>query len=209
LVFSVERYLEVLNAYALGLEGALEAGVSITNVRSVASLFVSRVDAALTARGLGDELASGSRVVLPGIANARSAYRAFSEAMGSTTWSELIAAGANPQRLLWASTGVKDPALDPSTYVIGLAFPGTISTMPPQTLTAAAQAPPQALSTGAADSPTEELQALRTLNAVNDELMPRLLTDGVEQFQKSWQIVLAIVEERLAAAGALHPPSAT
>jgi transaldolase len=209
LIFSVERYLEVLDAYALGLERALEAGVGIANVRSVASLFVSRVDAALAARGPGDVAGSGSRVVLPGLANARSAYRAFSEAMGSTTWTELIAAGANPQRLLWASTGVKDPGLDPSTYVIGLAFPGTISTMPPQTLTAAAEASPQALSTGPADSTVEELQALRTLDEVKDELMPQLLADGVEQFQKSWQIVLAIVEERLTAADTLHPSSAT
>jgi transaldolase len=208
LIFSVERYLEVLGAYALGLERALEAGVRIANVRSVASMFVSRVDAALAGRGSGDVAGAGSRGVLPGLANARSAYRAFSEAMGSSTWSELVAAGANPQRLLWASTGVKDPGLDPTTYVTGLAFPGTISTMPPQTLTAAAQAPARAPSVGPTDSLAEEIQALRTLDEVKDELMPLLLTDGVEQFQKSWQIVLAIVEERLAAAGALHPPSA-
>lgn len=208
LIFSVERYVEVLDAYALGLERALEAGVRIANVRSVASMFVSRVDAALAARGSGDVAGGGPRVVLPGLANARSAYRAFNEAMGSSTWSALVAAGANPQRLLWASTGVKDPGLDPSTYVIGLAFPGTISTMPPQTLTAAAQAPAQAPSDGPTGSLAEEIQAFRMLDEVKDELMPLLLADGVEQFQKSWQIVLAIVEERLTAADALHPPAA-
>lgn len=201
LIFSVERYLEVLNAYARGLGRALENGVRIADIRSVASLFVSRIDAALAARRPGDGMAGVPCAVPSGLANARRAYRAFSEAMGSTVWTELAAAGANPQRLLWASTGVKDPALDPSTYVAGLALPGTISTMPPETLTTVAQAPAQDLSAEPTGEPTDEVQALRVLDEVRDELMAHLLTDGVEQFQKSWQIVLAIVEERLATAG--------
>jgi transaldolase len=207
LIFSVERYLDVLNAYALGLKRALEAGVRIADIHSVASMFVSRVDAALAARYPGPVGPGASGTVLLGLANARNAYRAFSEAMGTTTWAELAAAGANPQRLLWASTGVKDPTLDPSTYVTGLAIPGTISTMPPETLTAAAQAPSQVLAAGSADDATDEIQALRALDKVRDELMPRLLADGVGQFQKSWQVVLAIVKERLAAARTDRSPT--
>ena len=200
LIFSVERYLEVLAAYALGLERVLEAGRGIADIRSVASLFVSRVDAALAALDPRDVELRTSGTVPPGLANARSAYRAFSETMGTATWAELFAAGANPQRLLWASTGVKDPALDPSTYVMGLAIPGTISTMPPETLAAAAQAPARPQAAGSAGDATDENRALRVLDEVKDELMASLLADGVGQFQKSWRVVLAIVEERLSAA---------
>lgn len=200
LIFSVERYLEVLNAYAVGLERRLDAGNRIADIHSVASMFVSRVDAALGAMSPQRPGSTDPDAVLPGLANARSAYRAFSETMGTTTWAKLLAAAANPQRLLWASTGVKDKALDPSTYVKGLALPGTIATMPPQTLAAAAQAPAQVLPVGATSDASDEIRALRTLDEVKEDLMSRLLADGVEQFQKSWQLVLAIVEERLAAA---------
>ncbi|MBE1876531.1 transaldolase [Myceligenerans pegani] len=203
LIFSVERYLDILGAYAVGLERAMEAGVDLSGIHSVASLFVSRVDAALAARPPGGQPSGEAGTVLPGLANARNAYRAFSEAMGTSSWRALVAAGANPQRLLWASTGVKDPKLDPTTYVAGLALPGTVSTMPRATLTAAAQAPTQPLGGGpTATDVTEEIRALAELDELKDELMPGLLASGVAQFQKSWQVVLAVVGERLATARA-------
>ncbi|WP_036960069.1 transaldolase [Promicromonospora kroppenstedtii] len=200
LIFSVDRYREVLDAYAHGLQRARAAGIEITEIRSVASLFVSRVDAALAAAGAPHQVPPAAGSMLPGIANARSAHRAFSEAMRTATWAELLAAGANPQRLLWASTGVKDPTLDPSTYVRELALPGTIATMPPETLTATATAPAQVPTDGPPGSRHEEVEAQRALEQVYGDVMPRLLADGVRQFQKSWQVALAVVEERLAAA---------
>ena len=200
LIFSVDRYLEVLDAYAHGLQRASATGVKITDIHSVASLFVSRVDAALAAAGPPHQVPPTAGSVLPGIANARNAHRAFSAAMRTATWAELLAAGANPQRLLWASTGVKDPTLDPSTYVRGLALPGTIATMPPETLTATATAPAQVPTDRPPGSAHEEMQARRALEEIYGDVMPRLLADGVRQFQKSWQVALAIVEERLAAA---------
>lgn len=199
LIFSVERYMDVLGAYALGLERAVDANIDISRIHSVASMFVSRVDAALAAWPSDQGQPSEFNTVLAGLANARSAYRAFSDAMRTSSWKALLTAGANPQRPLWASTGVKDPTLDPTTYVTGLALPGTVSTMPLATLTAAAQAPSHLLGGGPANTDTtNEIRTLRALDEVQDELMPRLLADGVGQFQNSWQLVLTIVAERLA-----------
>ena len=216
LIFSPERYRDVLGAYATGLERARSGGLDISSIHSVASVFVSRVDAALAALSTephapaahGAQGAHGadsatrahshSAFASPGVANARQAYRFYQHAMATTAWQGLLAAGANPQRPLWASTGVKDPAADPTTYVVGLAIPGTVNTMPLATLMAAAQAPPHALRDGSSLRDTLDMaRGLERLSTAGDELMARLLHDGVTKFRASWESVLEMLGQRL------------
>lgn len=207
LIFSVDRYRQVLGAYTAGIEHARSRGIDISRVHSVASLFVSRVDVALAAQQAalptGDSKAaetgsSRSAFALPGIANARRAYGAYQDAMATVAWQGMLAAGANPQRLLWASTGVKDPTLDPTTYVSGLAIPGTVNTMPLATLNATAKAASEAIRDGSSPCDTTDLEAgLHQLNAAGDELMQQLLADGIAKFQNSWSSVLANVGQRI------------
>ena len=136
LIFSVERYREVLGAYTGGLERARADGLDTSGIHSVASLFVSRVDAALAA---SPAVSSAQRVpddqdnqvatprspfALAGVANAREAHRSYQAAMATEAWRTLLADGANPQRPLWASTGVKDPELDPTDLRRGASDPG-------------------------------------------------------------------------------------
>ena len=138
LIFSLTRYREVINAYMLGLEQALENGKDLSTIHSVASFFVSRVDTEIDARL---EAAGGDAVQLKGkagLANARLAYEVFEEMFSSERWARLQAHGANVQRPLWASTGVKDPSLPDTLYVTGLVAPDTVNTMPEATLNAVA-----------------------------------------------------------------------
>jgi len=138
LIFSLTRYREVINAYMLGLEQALENGKDLSTIHSVASFFVSRVDTEIDARL---EAAGGDAVQLKGkagLANARLAYEVFEEMFSSERWARLQAHGANVQRPLWASTGVKDPSLPDTLYVTGLVAPNTVNTMPEATLNAVA-----------------------------------------------------------------------
>lgn len=214
LIFSVERYREVLGAYTAGLERARADGLDTSGIHSVASLFVSRVDAALAAstapppavssahRVPGDQdnqvATPRSPFALAGIANAREAHRSYQAAMTTEAWRTLLADGANPQRPLWASTGVKDPELDPTTYAVGLAIPGTVATLPMSTLLAAAAASPQALRDGSDPRDTRDLAHGRErLNAAGESLMTRLLDDGVTKFRQSWASVLDTLEQQL------------
>ena len=138
LIFSLTRYREVINAYMLGLEQALENGKDLSTIHSVASFFVSRVDTEIDARL---EAAGGDAAQLKGkagLANARLAYEVFEEMFSSQRWARLQAHGANVQRPLWASTGVKDPSLPDTLYVTGLVAPNTVNTMPEATLNAVA-----------------------------------------------------------------------
>lgn len=137
LIFSLERYAEVIDAYLAGLERADAAGIDLSGIHSVASFFVSRVDTEvdkrLVAIGSDDALALKS---LAGVANARLAYELFEKAFADPRATDLLARGANVQRPLWASTGVKDPALPDTLYVTELVAPGTVNTMPEKTLEA-------------------------------------------------------------------------
>ena len=137
LIFSLDRYAEVIEAYLAGLEQAQAAGLDLSKIHSVASFFVSRVDTEvdkrLAAIGTADAEALKSKA---GVANARLAYELYEREFATDRAKALTDAGANVQRPLWASTGVKDPSLPDTLYVTELVAPGTVNTMPEKTLEA-------------------------------------------------------------------------
>ncbi|GAA3624000.1 transaldolase [Microbacterium awajiense] len=135
LIFSLERYGEVIDAYLAGVEKAQAAGVDISGIQSVASFFVSRVDSEVDKR-LGGSDAAADLKGKAGIANARLAYELFEQKFADERARSLVTAGATVQRPLWASTGVKDPAYPDTMYVTELVAPGTVNTMPEKTLDA-------------------------------------------------------------------------
>src|ERR1700735_1919965 len=137
LIFSLDRYRAVMDAYLSGLEQAHTAGRDLASIRSVASFFISRVDAEVDGRL--DRLGTPEAAALQGsaaIANARLAYQAHEQLTAGERWQRLASLGARPQRPLWASTGVKNPAYPDTKYVAGLIAPGTVNTMPGATLEA-------------------------------------------------------------------------
>ncbi|MCB9405627.1 MAG: transaldolase [Phycicoccus sp.] len=193
LIFSLERYRAVMNAFLTGLEQAKEAGRDLSTIHSVASFFVSRVDTEIDKRldVLGTEEAKALKGKA-GIANARLAYQAYEEVFSSARWETLAAAGARPQRPLWASTGVKDPAYTDTMYVTELVAPGTVNTMPEKTLDAVAD---HGVVTG--DSVTDHygdaaavLDALEGLGISYSDVVDQLEREGVEKFEKSWAELL-------------------
>ncbi len=137
LIFSLERYRAVINAFQSGLEQAKDNGHDLSRIHSVASFFVSRVDAEIDKRldGIGTDEARGLKGKA-GLANARLAYQVYEELFSTERWGLLAEAGALPQRPLWASTGVKDPAYPDTLYVTELVAPGVVNTMPEKTLDA-------------------------------------------------------------------------
>jgi len=147
LIFSLDRYRAVLDAFLSGLEQRKSAGGNLAGIESVASFFVSRVDTEVDRR-LGEIVAKGGSEDMAGtaarlrgqaaIANARLAYEIYERMLSSDRWKDLAAAGARPQRLLWASTGVKDKAVSDTRYVVDLVAPDTVNTMPEATLQAVA-----------------------------------------------------------------------
>ena len=201
LIFSVERYEAVMGAYLNGLEQAHAAGRDLARIGSVASFFISRVDAEVDARlnkiGTDEALALRGKAA---IANARLAYQRFEQAFDSERWERLEALDARPQRPLWASTGVKDPAYDDTRYVVELVAPGTVNTMPEATLRAVADH-------GVVRAETirsvygEAQQVMDTLRAVGVDLgdvFHALEADGVSRFQASWRELQNDVAEALA-----------
>ncbi|MFF3399491.1 transaldolase [Streptomyces sp. NPDC002659] len=140
LIFSLDRYDQVLRAFLDGMAEAHAAGRDLAAIASVASFFVSRVDTEIDRRL--DKIGTPEARALRGqaaIANARLAYQHFEQACASERWKALAAAGMRPQRPLWASTGVKDPAYDDTRYVDELVAPGVVNTLPEQTLRAVAE----------------------------------------------------------------------
>lgn len=140
LLFSLDRYGAVAEAFLTGMERAQDAGRDLSRTASVASFFVSRVDTDIDRRL--DRLGGFRPAALHGcaaIANARIAYEHYERMLATGRWKQLERAGARPQRLLWASTGVKDPAYDATRYVVDLVAPGVVSTMPEATLNAAVE----------------------------------------------------------------------
>lgn len=198
LIFSLTRYREVINAYMLGLEQALENGKDLSTIHSVASFFVSRVDTEIDARL---EAAGGDAVQLKGkagLANARLAYEVFEEMFSSERWARLQAHGANVQRPLWASTGVKDPALPDTLYVTGLVAPNTVNTMPEATLNAVAD---HGEVTGNTIVPNYS-EANEVLDAISvhvsyPEVVEKLEVEGLSKFDVSWEELLQTVREAL------------
>ncbi|MFW7365242.1 MAG: transaldolase [Rothia mucilaginosa] len=198
LIFSLTRYREVINAYMLGLEQALENGKDLSTIHSVASFFVSRVDTEIDARL---EAAGGDAVQLKGkagLANARLAYEVFEEMFSSQRWARLEAHGANVQRPLWASTGVKDPALPDTLYVTGLVAPNTVNTMPEATLNAVAD---HGEITGNTIVPnySESNEVLDAISAYVSypEVVEKLEVEGLSKFDVSWEELLQTVREAL------------
>ena len=198
LIFSLTRYREVINAYMLGLEQALENGKDLSTIHSVASFFVSRVDTEIDARL---EAAGGDAAQLKGkagLANARLAYEVFEEMFSSQRWARLEAHGANVQRPLWASTGVKDPALPDTLYVTGLVAPNTVNTMPEATLNAVAD---HGEITGNTIVPNYS-EANKVLDAISvhvsyPEVVEKLEVEGLSKFDVSWEELLQTVREAL------------
>ncbi|MFJ8941819.1 transaldolase [Streptomyces sp. NPDC102395] len=212
LIFSLDRYREVMDAYLAGLEKAAAQGLDLSAIHSVASFFVSRVDSEtdklLTVLGTDEALALKGRAAL---ANARLAYQAYEEVFGSagrptpagSRWTALGGARANRQRPLWASTGVKDPAYKDTLYVDELVAPGTVNTMPEATLAATAD---HGLITG--DTVTggyaqarADLAAVEVLGISYDEVVTRLEEEGVAKFEAAWQDLLDAVAKSLNSKG--------
>jgi transaldolase len=188
LIFALVRYREVMNAYLSGLEQAAAAGRDITGIRSVASFFVSRVDTEVDARL---DRIGGAAAGLKGqaaIANARLAYQEYRELTGSQRWQRLARAGAQPQRPLWASTGVKDPAYPDTMYVAGLVAADTVNTMPGVTLAAFADHGIVSGDTisGRYDEARHVLDQLAAVGIDFDDVTSQLEGDGVAKFEKSW-----------------------
>jgi len=200
LIFSLERYREVMDAYVTGIERARAAGHDLTNLTSVASFFVSRVDTEVDARL--DKLGSPEAADLKGkaaIANARLAFQAFEEVFGTDRWTSLADAGAQAQRPLWASTGVKDPSYDDTQYVIDLVTRGVVNTMPEPTLEAVADHGVVRGDTirGEYASAAATMQALRDTGVDMDDVVQVLEDEGVDKFEVSWNDLLASTRSEL------------
>ncbi len=203
LVFGLERYRAVLNAWLAGLEGAQVTGHDLSTIASVASFFVSRVDTEidgrLTAIGTPEALALRGEAA---IANARLAYQAYEEVIATSRWQVLADAGARPQRPLWASTGVKDPHYPDTMYVTELVAPGTVNTMPGKTLEAVADHGDVVgdTVTGTYDEAAELLDRLAALGIGYTDVVEQLEREGVAKFEQSWTGLLTTVSDELARA---------
>jgi transaldolase len=204
LIFSLERYGEVMDAYLAGLERARTAGLDLSGIHSVASFFVSRVDSEidkrLTLLGTDEALALKGRAAL---ANARLAYEAYEQVFAGPRWQALEDARANRQRPLWASTGVKDPAYKDTLYVDELVAPGTVNTMPEATLNAVADHGDVQgdTVTGGYDRARADLAAVERLGIAYDEVVRQLEDEGVAKFEVAWQDLLDAVTKSLNSKG--------
>ncbi|QQB13665.1 transaldolase [Brevibacterium casei] len=200
LVFSLSRYRHVVEAYLQGLEKARAAGHDLSTIRSVASIFVSRVDAEIDKRLAAlDDPAAAELAGRAGIANCVLAHEIHSQLFTSERFRVLELAGARPQRLLWASTGVKNPDYPDTMYVTGLVSPDTVNTMPEATLRAFADhgevgAPIAAEDYRAADEVFDRLAGLGIDYA---DVMTVLETEGLEKFDVSWTELQGTVRRAL------------
>ncbi|RYV50871.1 transaldolase [Pengzhenrongella frigida] len=209
LIFSLDRYRQVLDAFQSGLERAHASGRDLVPIGSVASFFVSRVDSAVDARL--DALGTPAATALRGraaIANARLAFEVYQRALAGERWQRLAVVGARPQRPLWASTGVKDPSFSDTRYVDELVTAGVVNTMPEATLAAVADHGNLHGDTiaGTYDEARGVLAGLAELGIAIDDVTTALEDEGVLKFEKSWDDLLATIAAGLArAAGARRP----
>ena len=189
LIFSLTRYDEVIDAFLDGMERAQQAGLSLERIGSVASFFVSRVDSEVDGRL--DKLGNVGAAELRGkaaIANARLAYQHYERVFSSARWGALRAAGACPQRPLWASTSTKDPAYPDTRYVVDLVAPGVVNTMPEATLRAVADhgtVPADSIRAHYGDA-QHTFDRLRELGIDYDDVVQTLEDDAVHKFDSSW-----------------------
>lgn len=190
LIFSLERYLAVVDAYTAGLELAATRGHDLSSIRSVASFFVSRIDSEVDARlgAIGTD-AAAALLGEAAVATARQVWQAHGESLATDRWTALASGGAHAQRPLWASTGVKNPAYDPTRYVVELVGRGCVNTMPEATLDAvAAQGviPDDSL-TGTGPAGDATWAALSALGIDAADVFAVLEDEGVTKFIDSWE----------------------
>ena len=200
LIFSLERYKAVMQAYLDGMEQAYANGHDLSKMASVASFFVSRVDSEVDKRL--KKLGTPEAAALLGkaaLANARLAYEAYEEVFTSDRWKALAAKGAKPQRPLWASTGVKDPAYKDTLYVDELVVSGVVNTMPEATLDAEADhgEPNSDTVHGTYDESRKVIADLEALGVSYDEVVQLLEDEGVDKFEASWNELLDAVRAEL------------
>ena len=190
LIFSLARYDAVMDAFLDGMERARRAGHDLSSIGSVASFFVSRVDTEVDARL--DKIGTSEAAALRGraaIANARLAYQQYEHVFSAPRWAALSAAGARPQRPLWASTSVKDPAYPDTRYVVDLVAPGVVNTMPEATLRLVAdhgQVPADSVH-GHYDESQRVLDQLQRLGISYDDVTQELEDNGVSMFDAAWE----------------------
>ncbi|WP_115786897.1 transaldolase [Arthrobacter silvisoli] len=203
LIFSLERYRAVINAFQSGLELAKENGHDLSKIHSVASFFVSRVDTEIDKRldAIGSEEAKALKGKA-GVANARLAFQVYEELFSTERWAVLAEAGALPQRPLWASTGVKDPAYPDTLYVTELAAAGVVNTMPEKTLDATFDHGVVTGDTiaGSYEEANAVLNALEGLGVSYNDVVALLESEGLDKFVASWKELLGDVEGALASA---------
>jgi len=203
LIFSLDRYRAVINAYLTGLEQAKAAGIDITEIHSVASFFVSRVDSEIDKRldAVGTDEAKALKGKA-GVANAQLAYEVYEQAFDTERAQGLLEAGANKQRPLWASTGVKDPAVLDTTYVVELVAADVVNTMPEKTLEATfdhGEVRGDTI-TGSYAAANEVMDAVAAQGVSYAEVTEQLEKEGVEKFIVSWNELLDTVSAALEAA---------
>jgi transaldolase len=197
LIFSLERYRAVMEAFLAGLEKRAENGGSLDGIASVASFFVSRVDTEIDKR-LDKAGADASLKGKAGVANAQLAYQAYEEVFSSDRWKALEAKGAAPQRPLWASTGVKNPDYSDTLYISELIAPGIVNTMPEKTMMAYADH-------GAPGTPVQKsydeaaavMQSISDAGVDLDDVFKVLEDEGVKKFAASWAEFTHTVSEQL------------
>src|SRR6202042_68067 len=200
LIFSLERYAEVIDAYMAGLEQAAANGHDVSTIASVASFFVSRVDTEvdkrLTKIGTPEAQALKSKAA---IANARLAYELYEQKLATPRWAALAAKGAKVQRPLWASTSTKDPSLPDTMYVIDLVAADTGNPMPEATLHATADHGVFAGDTvhGTYDASRKVFADLEGLGIGYDDVVQVLEDEGVSKFEASWNELLQTIQNEL------------
>jgi transaldolase len=206
LIFSLERYGQVIDAFMAGLEQAAAAGRDISRLASVASFFVSRVDTEVDSRL--DKIGTPEAAALRGkaaIANARLAYELYEQRIATPRWQALLAAGAKVQRPLWASTSTKDPAFEDTMYVVELVAPDTVNTMPEATLRATADHAKLRGDTirGTYGAARQVFADLAELGISYDDVVQTLEDEGVDKFAASWNEFLGTIQANM---GAVEKP---
>jgi transaldolase len=204
LIFALERYGQVIDAFFAGMEQAHQAGHDLSTIESVASFFVSRVDTEVDRRL--DKIGTPEAAALRGkaaIANARLAYELYEERFATPRWEALRRAGARPQRPLWASTSTKDPEFPDTMYVEELVAPGTVNTMPEATMHAMADHGTVRGNTASSgyDQARQVFADLEALGIGYQDVVTVLEDEGVAKFEASWQEMLETISTELAAAG--------
>jgi transaldolase len=203
LIFSLERYQQVMDAYIRGLENRAANGLDVTGIQSVASFFISRVDndvdALLNAHGTSDALALCGKSA---IAQARLAYALFQESFSGERWKKLSSLGASVQRPLWASTSTKNPSYPDTLYIDELIGPMTVNTIPEPTLNAYADhgTPARTIDKNVPDA-TELWNSLSGYGVDVDEIARKLEREGVASFIKSFDELVDALNQKAASLG--------